>query len=259
MKAIFLLTISAFLASCAGIKSLPGDAEVHQGRASIARGAWGPAFKAYERAISLQIQHRKKLGLTGPAAAAPLEFVKRARSLLKQKKAREAMVNYELAWELHRAAIDQGPSPQMESGEKAASTRRQGLFLESQAWSELNKNQDAASSSGFSNELLKHLVEAETLKRKGRPGLAQREVQKALDLDPDNSLALEMERNLRSGGKSKVSAANRRQAEALVEEGLDAYLDGRMRSARRAWEKALRLNPDNVRARNNLTRLKLEQ
>jgi hypothetical protein len=99
--------------------------------------------------------------------------------------------------------------------------------------------------------------EAESYESQGHGELARQAWLKILAEDPDNPEARE---RMRPGGAKPdaASAAQRRRSEALFNRGLGAYEGGDIRGAIRYWEQAVQADPDNLNARNNLVRARIE-
>ncbi|HXC63293.1 MAG TPA: tetratricopeptide repeat protein, partial [bacterium] len=55
-----------------------------------------------------------------------------------------------------------------------------------------------------------------------------------------------------------ASSAQRKRSEALFNRGLGAYEGGDIPGAIRYWEQAVQADPDNLNARNNLVRARIE-
>jgi tetratricopeptide (TPR) repeat protein len=99
--------------------------------------------------------------------------------------------------------------------------------------------------------------EAESYESQGHADLARVAWQKILAQDPDNPEARE---GLRPAGSwaAGASPAERRRSEKLFNLGLGAYESGDLRGAIQDWEQAVQADPDNLNARNNLVRARIE-
>ncbi len=103
-------------------------------------------------------------------------------------------------------------------------------------------------------------AEAEIFRGKGRIDLAREAWQEMLKKDPANSLAKENLSQTEAGGSAPVlTEAQKNQVQGLLQSGVKAYADGDTESAVRDWEEALQVDPQNVNALNNLTRVKMEE
>ncbi len=63
----------------------------------------------------------------------------------------------------------------------------------------------------------------------------------------------------RNGAASDLSEAQKAQARLLLQRGLKAYVNGDVETAVANWEEVLKIDPHNVNALNNLTRVKVEE
>jgi tetratricopeptide (TPR) repeat protein len=99
--------------------------------------------------------------------------------------------------------------------------------------------------------------EAESYESQGHGDLAREAWQKILAEDPDNPEARE---RLKPAGAQAAGAspAQRRRSERLFNLGLGAYESGDIRGAIQDWEQAVQADPDNLNARNNLVRARIE-
>jgi tetratricopeptide (TPR) repeat protein len=99
--------------------------------------------------------------------------------------------------------------------------------------------------------------EAEDYESQGHADLARQAWQKILAQDPDNP---EARGRLAPGGAKAAGAspAQRKRSEALFNQGLSAYEGGDIRGAIQCWEQAVEADPDNLNARNNLVRARIE-
>jgi tetratricopeptide (TPR) repeat protein len=103
-------------------------------------------------------------------------------------------------------------------------------------------------------------AEAEIFRGKGRVDLAREAWQEMLKKDPSNSMAKENLSQTEAGGSAPaLTEAQSGQVQALLQRGVKAYADGDTDSAVRDWEQALQIDPQNVNALNNLTRVKMEE
>jgi tetratricopeptide (TPR) repeat protein len=99
--------------------------------------------------------------------------------------------------------------------------------------------------------------EAESYESQGHRDLARQAWQKILVQDPDNPEA--RERLKPSGVRvSGASPAQRKRSETLFNQGLGAYESGDIPGAIQFWEQAVQADPDNLNARNNLVRARIE-
>jgi tetratricopeptide (TPR) repeat protein len=109
-------------------------------------------------------------------------------------------------------------------------------------------------------EVQRLAVEAEIYRNKGRTDLANAAWKKILEKDPGNAMARE---NLEEGEGVSVSSGlsdtDRARSRALLQKGLKAYANGNPKEAVEDWEAVLKIDPHNVNALNNLTRLKMEE
>ena len=112
-------------------------------------------------------------------------------------------------------------------------------------------------SKGAEKKVLALQHEAESYESQGHGELARQAWQKILAEDPDNPEARE---RLKPGGSKAAgaSAAQRKRSEGLFNRGLGAYEGGDIPGAIRYWEQAVQADPDNLNARNNLVRARIE-
>jgi len=103
-------------------------------------------------------------------------------------------------------------------------------------------------------------AEAEIFRSKGRLDLAKETWQEMLKQDPANHLAHE---NLSSSAVSEsatnLTESQKNQVQSLLQRGLKSYADGDTEAAMKDWEEVLQIDPLNVNALNNLTRVKMEE
>ena len=103
-------------------------------------------------------------------------------------------------------------------------------------------------------------VEAEIYRSKGRMDLARETWTKILKNDPGNPMASEnLTESDQGGAGSELSAAQKAQARILLQKGLKAYVNGDVETAVANWEEVLKVDPHNVNAMNNLTRVRVEE
>jgi tetratricopeptide (TPR) repeat protein len=103
-------------------------------------------------------------------------------------------------------------------------------------------------------------AEAEIYRSKGRLDLARQTWQEMLKADPTNGLAQEnLALNTASGPAITLTDGQKEQVQALMQKGLKAYADGDTDAALKDWDEVLRIDPLNVNALNNLTRVKMEE
>ena len=114
-----------------------------------------------------------------------------------------------------------------------------------------------ALSTGDEKRVLALQHEAESYEGQGHADLARQAWQRILALDPDNP---EARQRLKPAGERAegASPAQRRRSEKLFNLGLGAYESGDLRGAIRQWEQAVQADPDNLNARNNLVRARIE-
>jgi tetratricopeptide (TPR) repeat protein len=91
---------------------------------------------------------------------------------------------------------------------------------------------------------------------KGQADLARQAWQKVLKADPDNALAAQALKAAAS--KPAVSAQDRAKAQELFNRGLGAYQAGDLKGAAALWQQSVDLDPENLNARNNLARARIE-
>ena len=81
-----------------------------------------------------------------------------------------------------------------------------------------------------------------------------------LKADPANSLAREnLSANAVSQSAPNLTETQKSQVQSLMQRGLKAYADGDTEAAMADWEEVLQIDPLNVNALNNLTRVKMEE
>jgi tetratricopeptide (TPR) repeat protein len=103
-------------------------------------------------------------------------------------------------------------------------------------------------------------VEAEIYRSKGRLDLAKETWGQMLKLDPKNGMAREnLAESEKTGPAGSLSPEDRVRSQALLQKGLKAYVNGDTESAVRYWEAVLKVDPQNVNALNNLTRVKMDE
>lgn len=120
------------------------------------------------------------------------------------------------------------------------------------------KNGSFAGGSASSQAVQLLQNEADLYISKGRPDLAKRNLEEALKTQPANS---EVKKKLAEleNSTTTVSPEKMKLAEELYEKGLECYLAGDLDGGIRAWEAALKANPNHVKAQNNLIRAKVEK
>lgn len=104
-------------------------------------------------------------------------------------------------------------------------------------------------------------VEAEIYRSKGRMDLARETWKEILKLDPGNALAQEnlAENQGESGPATQLSESQRARVQGLLQAGLKAYAGGDSEAALKDWQEVLQIDPLNVNALNNITRVKMEE
>jgi len=104
-------------------------------------------------------------------------------------------------------------------------------------------------------------VEAEIYRSKGRLDLARETWKEILKLDPGNALAQEnlAENQGESGPATQLSESQRARVQGLLQAGLKAYAGGDSEAALKDWQEVLQIDPLNVNALNNITRVKMEE
>ncbi len=103
-------------------------------------------------------------------------------------------------------------------------------------------------------------AEAEIFRSKGRLDLARDTWQEMLKADPSNAMAREnLSENATTGPAQTLSESQKNQVQALLQRGLKAYANGDTEAAVKDWEDVLLIDPLDVNALNNLTRVKMEE
>ena len=103
-------------------------------------------------------------------------------------------------------------------------------------------------------------AEAEIFRSKGRLDLAREAWQEMLRMDPANAMAREnLMENTTSEPTQTLTESQKSQVQALLQKGLKAYANGDTETAVKNWEAVLLIDPLNVNALNNLTRVKMEE
>ncbi len=103
-------------------------------------------------------------------------------------------------------------------------------------------------------------AEAEIFRSKGRLDLARDTWQEILKSDPANGLAKEnLSESNSSETTSNLTESQKAQVQTLLQRGLKAYADGDTEAALNDWQEVLQIDPVNVNALNNLTRVKMEE
>ena len=103
-------------------------------------------------------------------------------------------------------------------------------------------------------------VEAEIFRSKGRLDLARETWNEMLKRDPANSMARDnLAQNAGDQSAVTLSQGQKERAQALLQKGLKAYANGDVDTAVKDWEEVLQIDPLNVNALNNLTRVRMEE
>ncbi len=103
-------------------------------------------------------------------------------------------------------------------------------------------------------------AEAEIFRSKGRLDLAQQTWQEILKADPNNAMAREnIAANTSTSPAQNLTDSQKNQIQALLQKGLKDYANGDTEAAEKNWESVLQIDPLNVNALNNLTRVKMEE
>lgn len=155
----------------------------------------------------------------------------------------------------------------VKKGENAAALKRvkeaRGLypndaFLDFMAKSFARK---AIAAAGHRDEAVDRMtVEAEIYRSKGRMDLAKETWFKILKADPGNPMATEnLSDSDKDGSSGSLTEAQKNQARLLLQKGMKAYVNGDVETAVANWEEVLKIDPHNVNALNNLTRVKMEE
>jgi tetratricopeptide (TPR) repeat protein len=119
----------------------------------------------------------------------------------------------------------------------------------------LQKAREGASSLPKTAELL--MTQADLYLSKGRPDLAQKELEQALKSQPQNTVLREKLAALKRA--SSVPGDKAELAEHLYDQGLQKYLEGDLDGSILCWQKAVKANPGNMKAQNNLVHAQLEK
>lgn len=104
-------------------------------------------------------------------------------------------------------------------------------------------------------------VEAEIYRSKGRMDLARENWKKMLEDDPGNALAQESlaESQDETSSPTQLTGSQKYRIQGLLQEGLRAYAGGDSQTALADWQEVLQIDPLNVNALNNITRVKMEE
>lgn len=104
-------------------------------------------------------------------------------------------------------------------------------------------------------------VEAEIFRSKGRLDLARQTWKEMLAADPTNALAQEnlAENQEGAGSVTQLTESQQERIQKLLQAGLKAYAGGDSQSALADWQEVLQIDPLNVNALNNITRVKMEE
>jgi tetratricopeptide (TPR) repeat protein len=104
-------------------------------------------------------------------------------------------------------------------------------------------------------------VEAEIYRSKGRMDLARETWKKMLETDPGNALAQESlaESQEETASPTQLAVPQKYRIQQLLQEGLKAYAGGDSQTALADWQEVLQIDPLNVNALNNITRVKMEE
>jgi tetratricopeptide (TPR) repeat protein len=103
-------------------------------------------------------------------------------------------------------------------------------------------------------EAARLLREAEVYRLQGREDLAQKALQRVLEIEPGQAEA----RAALKPAKTPTTKKARQRSKERFAEGLRLHAEGDTPAARRAWEDALELDPENIPALNSLTRLRMQ-
>jgi tetratricopeptide (TPR) repeat protein len=222
------------------------EAYYQEGLLDEGQGNFGEAKRDYEWALALapgeqkysNARDRMKKALTQGALGDP-----RVRDLLEQSVKLVKNNENRLALKKIREALALYP---------------EDVFLQfvSKAFS-LNKG----SANDRENKKIQQLAaEAEIFRSKGRLDLAREAWREMLKADPANSLAREnLSANAVSQSAPNLTETQKSQVQSLMQRGLKAYADGDTEAAMADWEEVLQIDPLNVNALNNLTRVKMEE
>jgi tetratricopeptide (TPR) repeat protein len=104
-------------------------------------------------------------------------------------------------------------------------------------------------------------VEAEIYRSKGRLDLARKTWKEMISIDPANTLAQEsLEENQEgTGSANQITPVQLVRIQELLQAGLKAYAGGDSQTAMADWQDVLQIDPLNVNALNNITRVKMEE
>ncbi len=118
----------------------------------------------------------------------------------------------------------------------------------------------APAAGGEDKKMEQLAAEAEIFRSKGRMDLARESWQEMLKTDPNNEMAREnLEQNNSVGAAPALTESQKSQVQALLQKGLKAYANGDTEAAMKDWQDVLLIDPLNVNALNNLTRVKIEE
>ena len=99
--------------------------------------------------------------------------------------------------------------------------------------------------------------EAESYEAQGHADLAREAWEKIQEQDPDNPEAAQR-LNPPASRRASADPEQKQRSEKLFNQGLSAYESGDIPAAIQAWEQSLQADPDNLNARNNLVRARIE-
>ncbi len=104
-------------------------------------------------------------------------------------------------------------------------------------------------------------VEAEIFRSKGRLDLARQTWKEIIATDPSNALAQEnlAENQEGAGSVTQLTETQQMRIQKLLQAGLKAYAGGDSQAALADWQEVLQVDPLNVNALNNITRVKMEE